>query len=168
MMAMCPRNVRPVTPSGRTVKYYQQLWTLQRYVGVSGILDDSGPSAGTCFDMLAHSLLLSRSLSVNAHAKGLPLMSTHLVLTWYQWSPLAKMSRQTQSIVQVNNFTTVHSRVTVGGCSMEYKYKLLCQFTTTVGGARCWLWLKKSQSNSQQGHTKRFSLYLEIELSGSG
>jgi len=25
---------------------------------------------------------------------------------------------------------------------MEYKYKLLLQFTMTVGGTRCYLWLK--------------------------
>ena len=30
------------------------------------------------------------------------------------------------------NFATVHSQVTLGGCSVEYKYKLLRQFTTTV------------------------------------
>ena len=42
------------------------------------------------------------------------------------------------SIVQHNtNFATVHSQVTVSGCSVEYEYKLLCQFTTTVGGSRC-------------------------------
>ena len=34
------------------------------------------------------------------------------------------------------NFATVHSRVTEGGCLMEYKYKLLCQFSTDVGGTR--------------------------------
>ena len=48
------------------------------------LLDDSGPSADTCFDALALSLLLSRSLSVNVHTKRLPLMSTHrLLVTWY-------------------------------------------------------------------------------------
>ena len=66
------------------------------------------------------------------------------------------------------NFATVHSRVTVGGCSVEYKYKLLCQFTKTVGGTRCYLWFKESQSNSPQGHTKRFCSYVGIEQSGSG
>ena len=73
------------------------------------------------------------------------------------------------AIVQHNtNFATVHSQVTVGGCSVEYEYKLLRQFTTTVGGTRCYLWLKQSQSNSLQGHTKRFCSYLGIEQSGSG
>ena len=37
------------------------------------------------------------------------------------------------------NFATVHSRVTVGSCSVEYEYKLLRQFTTTVEEARCYL-----------------------------
>ena len=38
------------------------------------------------------------------------------------------------AIVQHNtNFATVHSQVTVGGCSVEYECKLLCQYTTTVG-----------------------------------
>ena len=63
--------------------------------------------------------------------------------------------------------TTVHSWVTVGGCSMEYKYKPVHQYTTTVGGTRCHLWLKQSQSNLLQGHTKHFSSYLRIEQSSS-
>ena len=54
------------------------------------------------------------------------------------------------------NLTTVHSHVTVGGCLMEYEYKLLRQFTTTVGGTRCYLSLKKNHINSLQGCTKRF------------
>ena len=65
------------------------------------------------------------------------------------------------------NLATLHSQVTVGSYWMEYEYKLLRQFTMTVGGTRCCLWLKHSQSNSPQGHTKRFSLYLRIEQSGS-
>ena len=32
------------------------------------------------------------------------------------------------------NLATVHRWVTVGSWSMEYEYKLLHQFTTTVGG----------------------------------
>ena len=48
-------------------------------------------------------------------------------------------------------------RVTVGSCSMEYEYKLLRQFTTTVGGTRCSFRLKQSQSNSVQGNTKHFT-----------
>ena len=31
------------------------------------------------------------------------------------------------------NLATLHSRVIVGNCSMEYEYKLLRQLTTTVG-----------------------------------
>ena len=66
------------------------------------------------------------------------------------------------------NLATVHCRVAVGGCSVEYKYKLLCQFTKTVGGTRCYLWFKESQNNSLQGHTKRFCSYVETEHSSSG
>ena len=44
-------------------------------------LDNSGPGTETCFDALALSLLLSRSLSVNVHAKRLPLMSTHRLIS---------------------------------------------------------------------------------------
>ena len=44
------------------------------------LLDDSGPSADTCFDELALSLLLSRYLSVNIHAKHLPLIPTQRLL----------------------------------------------------------------------------------------
>ena len=52
------------------------------------LLDDSGPRTDTWFDALALSLLLSQSLSVNVHAKYLPLMSTHcLLVTWYLRSP---------------------------------------------------------------------------------
>ena len=52
-------------------------------------------------------------------------------------------------IVQHNtNFATVLSQVTVANCSAEYEYKLLHQFTTTVGGTRCCLWLEQSQSKS--------------------
>jgi len=39
------------------------------------LLDDNGPSADTCFETLALSLLLSQSLSVSVHTKHLPLMS---------------------------------------------------------------------------------------------
>ena len=75
--------------------------------------------------------------------------------------------RRHLAIVRHNaNFATVHSRVTVGGCSVEYEYKLLHQFTTTVGGIRCSLWLKQSQSNSLQSHTKRFCSYLKTQQSG--
>ena len=50
--------------------------------------DDSGPSPDTCFDALALSLLLSRCLSVNVHAKRLPLTPTQcLLVTWYLRSP---------------------------------------------------------------------------------
>ena len=31
------------------------------------------------------------------------------------------------------NLATVHSQVTVSSCSVEYEYKLLCQFTKIVG-----------------------------------
>ena len=73
------------------------------------------------------------------------------------------------AIVQPNtNFATVDSRVTVGGCSMEYEYKLLRQFTTTVGRTSCNSSLKKSQSNSLQGHMRRFCSQLGIEQSTSG
>ena len=51
------------------------------------------------------------------------------------------------------NFAKVHTQVILGGCSVDYEYKLLRQFTTTVGGTSCYLWLKQSQSNSLQGHT---------------
>ena len=44
------------------------------------------------------------------------------------------------------NFATVHSRVTVGGCSVDYEYKLLHQFTTTVGGASCYYDLNRARA----------------------
>ena len=66
------------------------------------------------------------------------------------------------------NFATVHSQVTLGGCSVENEYKLLCQFTTTLGGTSCYLWLTQSQRNSLQGHMKHFCSYLGIEQNGSG
>ena len=39
-----------------------------------------------------------------------------------------------------------HSRVTVGGWSMEYEHKLLCQFTTTVGGTRCYYGFNRARA----------------------
>ena len=65
------------------------------------------------------------------------------------------------------NLATVYSWVTVGNCLMEYEYKLLRQFTMTVGRTGCYLWFKQSHSNSLHGHTKHFYSYLRIELSGS-
>ena len=73
------------------------------------------------------------------------------------------------AILQHNtNFASVHSQVTVDSCSVEYEYKPLRQFTTMVGGTRCYLWLKQSQSNSLRGHTKHFCSYLGTDQSGSG
>ena len=66
-----------------------------------------------------------------------------------------------------NHLAIVHSRVTVDGCSIEYKYKLLRQFTMTVEGTRCYLCLQKSQNNLLQSHTKCFCSYLGIEQSGN-
>ena len=46
-------------------------------------------------------------------------------------------------IWHITNSATVHTRMTVGSCSAEYEYKLLCQFTATVEGTHpkqtCWL-----------------------------
>ena len=46
----------------------------------------------------------------------------------------------TEGVQHNTNFATVHSQVTVHGCSMEYEYKLLRQFSTTVGGTRWDTW----------------------------
>ena len=58
------------------------------------------------------------------------------------------------------NFATVQNQVTLGGCSVDYEYKLLI---TTVGGTSCNLWLKQSQSNSLRGHTKWLKGYWILE-----
>jgi len=57
-----------------------------------------------------------------------------------------------------------NSEVTVGVASWwnTSTNSLLHQFTTTVGGTRCYLWLKQSQSNSLW-----FCSYLETEQSYS-
>ena len=78
---------------------------------------------------------------------------SHQKATRFSQQPVA-----TEGIQYNTNFATVHSQVTVDGCSVEYKHKLMRQFTMTVGGTRCSLWLKQSQSNSLQGHTKLFCL----------
>ena len=71
-MATCPRNNRPNRKC------------LPRRLLTAPSFDDSGPGTDTCFDVLALRLLLFRSLSVDVHAKHLPLMSTHrLLVTWY-------------------------------------------------------------------------------------
>ena len=50
------------------------------------------------------------------------------------------------AIYSLAYFAAVHSRVTVGGCLMDYEYKVPCQFTMTVGGTRCYLLLKKARA----------------------
>ena len=61
--------------------------------------------------------------------------------------PTTSRYRGHSAIVQHNsNLATVHSWVTVGGCSVEYNYKLVCQFTATVGGTRCYLWLNRARA----------------------
>ena len=59
-----------------------------------------------------------------------------------------------------------HSRVTVGGWSMEYEHKLLCQFTTTVGGTRCYLWLSLNRVRATHRRATQ-SVFLGIQPSGS-
>ena len=57
---------------------------------------------------------------------------------------IASHYREHSALVEHNTiFATVHSWATVGGYLVEYEHKLLCQFTTTGGGTRCCLWLKK-------------------------
>ena len=61
------------------------------------------------------------------------------------------------AIVQHNtNLATVHSRVTVGGCSVEYEYKLLRQFARVVAHRMLYTSVLSIFTTSLQGHTKRF------------
>ena len=51
----------------------------------------------------------------------------------YRIFTITSRYRGHSALVQHNtNFATVHSWETVGGCLVEYEYKLLHQFTTTV------------------------------------
>ena len=60
------------------------------------------------------------------------------------------------AIVRHNtNFATVHSRVTVGGCSMKYEYKFLRQFTH-VARRMPYTSVLSVCTTSLQGHTKSF------------
>ena len=60
------------------------------------------------------------------------------------------------ALVQHNtNFTTVHSPVTVGGCSVKYKYKLLCQFACFVVHRMLYTSVFSICTTLVQGHTKR-------------
>ena len=53
------------------------------------------------------------------------------------------------------NFATVHSRVTVGGCSVEYEYNLLLQFARVVAH-RMYTSVLSICTILLQGHTKFF------------
>ena len=58
------------------------------------------------------------------------------------------------AIVQHNtNFITVHSRVTVGSCLMEYKYKLLCQFAHAVAHRMLYTSILSIRMTLLHGHT---------------
>ena len=51
----------------------------------------------------------------------------------YQIFTTTSRYRSHLAIVQHNsNFATVHIRVTVGGCLMQFEYNFLCQFTCAV------------------------------------
>ena len=58
------------------------------------------------------------------------------------------------------------SQFKVGICSMEYAYKLLQQFAMTIGGTKCYLWLKQSKSNLLQGDTKCSCSYFQVVVAG--
>ena len=60
-------------------------------------------------------------------------------------------------IVQHNSkFTTVHSWVTVGGCSMEFEYNFLRQFACAVACRMPYTNIISIYTTSLQGHTKSF------------
>ena len=66
---------------------------------------------------------------------SLSSISPHNILKFFYYWILTTTScyRGHSAIVQHNtNFATVHSRVTVGGCSVEYEYKLSHQFAHVV------------------------------------
>ena len=59
------------------------------------------------------------------------------------------------AIVRHNtNFTTVHTQVTIGGCSVEYMNKLLCQFTSVVEHRMLYTSVLSICMTLLQGHTK--------------
>ena len=61
------------------------------------------------------------------------------------------------AIVQPNtNFAIVHSRVTVGGCSVEYEYKFLRQFARIVAHRMPYTSVLSICTTLLQGHTKHF------------
>ena len=55
-----------------------------------------------------------------------------------------------------SKFATVHSWVTVGGCSMEFEYNFLCQFARTVARRMPYISVLSICMASLQGHTKSF------------
>ena len=84
-----------------------------------------------------------------------------IISVWYKLACIAfsPISYQIFTTSHNTNLATIHSQVTIGSCLMEYEYKLLCQFTTTVGGTKCYLWLKQSQSNSHMITSESLSLW---------
>ena len=84
-----------------------------------------------------------------------------IISVWYKLACIAfsPISYQIFTTSHNTNLATIHSQVTIGSCLMEYEYKLLCQFTTTVGGTKCYLWLKQSQNNSHMITSESLSLW---------
>ena len=75
----------------------------------------------------------------------------------YQIFTTVSHYRGDSAIVQhKTNFVTVRSRMTVGGCSVQYEYKLL--FTMMVGGTRCYLWLTTGTEQLTAGPHEAFLL----------
>ena len=50
----------------------------------------------------------------------------------------------------------IHSRVTVGGCSMEFEYNFLCHFACAVARRMPYTSILVTCTTSLQGHTKSF------------
>ena len=92
----------------------------------------------------------------------------------YQIFTTTSRYRRHSAVVWYNSkFATVHSRVTVGGCSMDFEYNFLCQFARAVAHTMLYISVLDSICTaSLQGHTKRFwkknfSSFLFLNLLGT-
>ena len=74
-------------------------------------------------------------------------------------------SEHSAVVMHNSTFAMVYGRMR---CSGSYKYKFQCDFATMVVETTCYFWLKQSQINLLQGHTKCFCLHLEQEQRTSG
>ena len=124
-----------LTDNDTKVKYYTGLPSYKNLKGVFNFVHPCIKNYSWTLLPLFLMVLVWLRVKVTATCSWIKfLLQTCLYNISYQIFTTTSRYSGHSAIVQHNtNFVTVHSQVTVGGCSVEYKYKLLRLFTTTVG-----------------------------------